>query len=78
MAEDRYVIADDDSRLWGTFFGPGLSETETRFVIDIEAESIVAAEFLVGSAWLPMDEAMLFTFRDHLEINREALQNSQK
>lgn len=74
MAEDRYVIADDDSSLWGHLFGPGNTETMTRFVFDRDENAIAAAEYQVGAAWLPMTEQMLANFHDHLtDANPQAL-----
>lgn len=74
MADDRYVIADEDSSLWGHLFGPGNNETMTRFVFDREENAIAAAEHQVGQAWVPMTDEMLANFRDHLTVaNSEAL-----
>lgn len=74
MVEDRFVIADENSSLWGHLFGPGKNETMTRFVFDREEHTIAAAEYQVGQAWLPMSEEMLVNFYDHLTVaNPEAL-----
>ena len=66
MVEDRYVIADDESSLWGHLFGPGTNETTTRFVFDRERDALVSAEYLSGKAWIPMDSLMWDNFTDHL------------
>ncbi|CAH1692594.1 conserved hypothetical protein [Hyphomicrobiales bacterium] len=74
MAEDRFVIADENSSLWGHLFGPGTNETMTRFVFDREENAIAAAEHQAGGAWLPMTEEMLANFHDHLtNANPDAL-----
>ena len=76
MAQDRFVIADEGSSLWGHLFGPGNNETMTRFVFDREEQAIAAAEHQVGTAWLPMTEEMLANFNDHLtNANPDALEN---
>ncbi len=76
MDAHRFVIADEDSSLWGHLSGPGQGETMTRFVFDREENAISAAEYQVGTAWLPMTEEMLVNFYDHLaSANPDALEN---
>lgn len=78
MTEHRYVIADDESSLWGHLFGPGDHETMTRFVYDVVDRKIVAADYQSRNLWIAMDDDMLANFRDHLEnANPDALDNPE-
>lgn len=79
MGDERYVIADDESSLWGHLFGPGRDETITRFVFDRQQMSLAAAEFRIGSAWTVMDTEMVENFHDHLvNANREAIDDPER